>query len=407
MSNPSRVEMSGPLAAFAPGFLEDLLRQGYRPGTAAKQLQLMAHISRWLAAHGLGGGELTAVRVGQFLAQRRASGQGHLVSDRGVGPLLHYLRGVGVAPAGEATAPRTPRELLIDRYSAYLLERRGLSASTVRNYTTSANDFLADRERRHGKLALGELDAVAINAFVLREAKRLSVGSAGCTVTRLRSLLRFLYVEGEIAHDLTGAVPRVARWRLASLMKAVDGQSVARLLDRCDRRDWVGRRDLAVLTLLSRLGLRAGEVCALRLEDIDWRAGEIMVRGKGSREERCRSRSMSAKHSSAGCAAGGRAAGTRLCSRGSARLMAGFRAPPWRTSCAPPAGEPGCRRWALIGCGTPPLPRCCAPGRACQTSARCCATATPRRRRSTRKSTGSPSPRWSSRGQEVRHERSR
>lgn len=285
MSNPSRVEMSGPLAAFAPGFLEDLLRQGYRPGTAAKQLQLMAHISRWLAAHGLGGGELTAVRVGQFLAQRRASGQGHLVSDRGVGPLLHYLRGVGVAPAGEATAPRTPRELLIDRYSAYLLERRGLSASTVRNYTTSANDFLADRERRHGKLALGELDAVAINAFVLREAKRLSVGSAGCTVTRLRSLLRFLYVEGEIAHDLTGAVPRVARWRLASLVKAVDGQSVARLLDSCDRRDWVGRRDLAVLTLLSRLGLRAGEVCALRLEDIDWRAGEIMVRGKGSREE--------------------------------------------------------------------------------------------------------------------------
>jgi site-specific recombinase XerD len=180
--------------------------------------------------------------------------------------------------------PRTPSELMIDRYSAYLLQRRGLSRSTVRNYASVAREFFADRERRQGELVLGELDAAAVNAFVLREARRSSVGSAKCTVTRLRSLLRFLHVEGEIRHDLTGAVPRVASWRLASLVKA-DGDSVARLLRSCDRRSWMGRRDLAVLTLLSRLGLRAGEVTALRLEDIDWRSGEIMVRGKGSREE--------------------------------------------------------------------------------------------------------------------------
>jgi integrase len=155
----------------------------------------------------------------------------------------------------------------------------------VRNYANVAREFFAYRERTRGALALDGLDAVAVNAFVLHEAKRSSVGSAKCTVTRLRSLLRFLHVEGEIRHDLTGAVPRVASWRLASLVKALDADSVARLQTSCDQRTSVGRRDLAVLTLLSRLGLRAGEVTALRLGDIDWRAGEILIRGKGGRQE--------------------------------------------------------------------------------------------------------------------------
>ena len=113
----------------------------------------------------------------------------------------------------------------------------------------------------------------------------MSVGSAKCMVTRLRVLLRFLHVEGEIERDLAGAVPSVASWRLASLVKAVDAQSLARLVRSCDRRTRVGRRDFAILTLLSRLGLRAGEVAALQLSDIDWRAGEVLIRGKGSRQE--------------------------------------------------------------------------------------------------------------------------
>lgn len=284
MSNPARVEVSGPLSAFAPGFLAELFRQGYRSETATKQLQLMAHLSRWLAARELDGSDLGAAHVGQFLVERREHYR-RFVSAKGIQPLLSHLRGLGVAPRVGRTAPRIPSELLIDRYSVYLLQRRGLSRSTVRNYANVARAFFAERERSQGELALNALEAAAVSAFVSREAKRLSVGSAKCTVTRLRSLLRFLHVEGEISHDLTGAVPRIARWRLASLVRALDGDSVARLLRSCDQRDSVGRRDLAILTLLSRLGLRAGEVTALRLEDIAWRAGEIMIRGKGSRQE--------------------------------------------------------------------------------------------------------------------------
>jgi integrase/recombinase XerD len=105
-------------------------------------------------------------------------------------------------------------------------------------------------------------------------------------VTRLRAFLRFLHLDGVIDRDLAGAVPSVASWRLAGLVKALDSRTVAQLLASCDRRTRVGRRDYAVLIVLSRLGLRAGEVAALRLADIDWRAGELSVRGKGSRHER-------------------------------------------------------------------------------------------------------------------------
>jgi integrase/recombinase XerD len=286
VSSRSGVRVAGPLAAFAPGFVEDLVARGYRPGSAADQLRLMAEVSRWLAERGLAAGDLTVVAAERFAAERRAAGRSRLRSARALTPLLSYLRDLGVAPLPLAAAPSTPAEALIERYSAYLLKQRGVAASTVRNYVGVARVFLADRERVRGELALMELDGAAVSEFVLRESRRSSVGSAKCMVTRLRALLRFLHVEGEIEQDLAGAVPSVASWRLASLVKALDARSVARLLSSCDRRTRVGRRDFAILTMLSRLGLRAGEVAALQLGDVDWRAGEVLVRGKGSRQER-------------------------------------------------------------------------------------------------------------------------
>jgi integrase len=274
------------LAAFVPGFGLELVRRGYRPGSAVAQLELMADASGWLAARGLGPGDLTEGLVERLMAERRASGRPRLFSSRALLPLLEYLRGLGVVPPAVPAAPSTPAELLIERYSVYLLTRRGVAPSTVRNYVGVARTFFSDREQVGGRLALIDLDAAAVSEFVLRESRRSSVGSAKCMVTRLRALLRFLHLEGEIERDLAGAVPSVASWRLASLVKALDARSVARLLASCDRRTRVGRRDFTVLTLLSRLGLRAGEVAALRLSDIDWRAGELLIRGKGSRQER-------------------------------------------------------------------------------------------------------------------------
>ena len=246
----------------------------------------MADVSAWLAARGLGPGDLTGALVERVMVARRASGCSRLFSSRALSPLLEYLCGLGVLAPAQPAVPLSAVEAIIERYSSYLLERRGLAPSTVRNYVGVARVFLAWREATMGGLCLEELDAAAVSEFVLQEARRSCVGSAKCMVTRLRVLLRFLHVEGEIEHALVDAVPSVAGWRLAGLVKALDARSVQRLLGSCDRRTRVGRRDFAIITMLSRLGLRSGEVAALQLGDVDWRVGELLVRGKGSRQER-------------------------------------------------------------------------------------------------------------------------
>jgi len=117
-------------------------------------------------------------------------------------------------------------------------------------------------------------------------AARARRGSAKLTVTALRSLLGFMHVDGLIPRSLVGAVPSAASWRLSGLPRALEPEQVGRLLGSCDRSARAGRRDFAILTILVRLGLRAGEVAGLGLEDIDWRAGELVVVGKGRRAER-------------------------------------------------------------------------------------------------------------------------
>ena len=263
MSNPFRVELSGPLSVLAAGFLDDLLRRGYRPGTAAKQLQAMSHLSRWMAERDVESSDLTKPVLEEFAGDRRASGWTHVVSLEGLGPLIDYLRRAGLVTTGAPGAPAGQSAQLLDRYANYLLDRRGMARTSVRNYVDIARVFLDERQRIRGHLALDELDAPAINEFVLNEARRRKVGGTQCVVYRLRSLLRFLYLEGALPRDLTGAVPRPASWRNASLVKALEADTVARLLGSCDPGIAVGRRDLAVLILLSRLGLRAGEVAAI------------------------------------------------------------------------------------------------------------------------------------------------
>src|SRR4051794_30778712 len=207
MSDPLRVQLSGPLSVHAAGFREELLRRGYRAGTAAKQLQLMAHLSRWMAAQDLEPADLCTAEVEGFVQKRRATGRVQLASARALVPLLGYLRGLGVAPpAGSREAP-TPAGALLTAYAEYLTVRRGLAAEAVRGYCNTARAFLCDRERISGDLALDALDLAAINDYLLRVSRRGSVSSAKVTVTGLRSLLRFLHLQGLIDRELAVAVP--------------------------------------------------------------------------------------------------------------------------------------------------------------------------------------------------------
>ena len=280
----SRVRLTGPLAVFREGFTGELARLGYKPNAAADQMRLMAHLSRWMDAGRIEPAGLTPAVAQAFLAARRADGYVLWLSPKALVPLMGYLRRLGVTPE-PAPVPVTPAGALLGRYQRYLITERGLAATTSRCYADMVRPFLTGREVA-GALALADVSAAEITAFVLATCPAKPKGSAKLTVTALRSLLGFLHVEGLISEPLGQHVPSVASWRLAGLPRALEQGQVAALLASCDQRTATGRRDFAVLILLARLGLRAGEVAALSLDDIDWRAGEITVRGKGSRSER-------------------------------------------------------------------------------------------------------------------------
>jgi site-specific recombinase XerD len=273
------------LAPFAAGFVVEMVGRGYRPRSVSGQLELMAHLSRWLAEQGLEPAGLTPEIAERFLAVRRESVVS-LRSWRALGPLVVYLRGLGVVPEPVVSIDTPVARLLAD-YRDYLLRERGLTAGSVAHWERIARLFLAERSEPLED-ALRQLTTGEVTGFVVaRCAPGRCSGSAAKILTGgLRSLLRYLHVAGFTAIPLAQAVPRAAGWRLSSLPRALETEQVARLLESCDRATVIGRRDLAILSLLARLGLRCCEVSGLRLDDIDWRAGELTIRGKGSTTER-------------------------------------------------------------------------------------------------------------------------
>ncbi|MHB8191054.1 MAG: tyrosine-type recombinase/integrase [Ferrimicrobium sp.] len=284
MENQSHVHITGPLETYAAGFEQELIRQGYR--CPKNKLYLMAWLSLWLSVQELGIGDVTETLLAKFLRNRNATRCGtNLLSVAKLQPLLNYLRNLGVIPLVEVTPPVTPIELFIEGYRNYLDQERGFAPGTVRNYLGVAHAFVTHIST-NGSFDLATLSAAQVSDFILAESRRGKVGSVKSTTTRLRSLLRYAYLEGLTQNALAGAVPSVACWRLSSLPKAMPTKDVAKLVKSCDHREAVGRRDFAILMLLWRLGLRAGEVARLELGDIDWRSGEVVIRGKGNRNDK-------------------------------------------------------------------------------------------------------------------------
>lgn len=274
----------GPLEAYAPGFAEELLRQGYTRSSATQRIRLVAHLDRWMSVEGLGLGDLSGSVIEGYLAGRRAGGYVKFRSGKAMLPLLDYLSPLGVLPSAPPIAPG-PVEGLLGRYGEYLLVERGLAVGTVRNYANAVRPFVASRQ--HGDaLDWAGLTGAEVTGFVVAACPGRATGTAKMIVCALRSVLGWLHLTGEIPAPLVGAVPAVAGWRLTGLPRGLEPGQLRDLLASCDRRTGTGRRDYAVLLLLSRLGLRAGEVAALGLDDIDWRSGEMEVRGKGNQSER-------------------------------------------------------------------------------------------------------------------------
>jgi len=271
----------GPFAAHIVSFAKSVSAQGYSLGSLKYQVRIVACFSRWLKQKGVGVRSICSDHPLQYLRYRTR----HVLPRGGDSAtlrcVLDFLRREGVIPAEKISARRlTPAERCAQAYERYLREARALARATIVNYLPFIHDFLKDRFG-DGQVALSRLVAGDVVKFVQCQVPRLHLKRAKLMTTALRSFLRYARYCGDITLDLSAAVPVVANWSMTSIPRAIAVDQVRQLLASIDRHTAIGRRDYAILLLLARLGLRSGEVLCLELDDIDWSAGQLSVRGKG------------------------------------------------------------------------------------------------------------------------------
>ena len=275
----------GPLAPHIDHLARLLSEQGYSNQVGMQKLRLAALLSRWLQQKQVGLEQLDEMRIADFLtAQKKALRRQRQVRHT-LAQLLQELRRLRIIPGQQSVSPESTTERLLQDYGRFLAQERGLSQVTLDNYLPVARRFLAKAFGTRSA-ELSQLGGRDVNGFILGEKSTFSPKRVQLTTSALRSFLGFLYLRGQLAAPLATSVPAVATWRLSELPQFLEPQQVKQLLQSCDRSSPSGRRDYAALLLLARLGLRAGEVAHLCLEDINWVSGEVLIRGKSAREDR-------------------------------------------------------------------------------------------------------------------------
>jgi site-specific recombinase XerD len=271
----------GPLNEYLDAYAIGVAEQGYGHHSIRQQIVVIADLSRWLKQKHLEVHDLDGAVVGRFLQLRRRQDRVRRGDPKALGRLLAMLRQTGVVKQQQAV-DGSARAKVIGEFRHYLLHERGLSQPTLLNYAPVIEQFLSERFHKQTP-DFGQLRAPDVTGFVLRHVRQLSPVRAKLMVTALRSFFRYLRHRGAMSIDLTGCVPTVPSWSLSDLPRFLPAADVERVLDCCDRKTSVGRRNYAILLLLARLGVRAGEVVGLNLDDIDWSAGQIIIRGKGGK----------------------------------------------------------------------------------------------------------------------------
>jgi site-specific recombinase XerD len=275
----------GRLGPFVDGYRVWLLEAGYTPQTVRAMLKDLGSLGRWMDVESVEVGALTVTAIESFLADRRAAGRQRVPTVRALRSMQTYLRDVGVM-AVELPPSLSPVEVLVGDYREWLIADRGLAVMTVLRYETLARRFLTARVTHTDELGVAGLEGLVVSRFLLGECGRVCLGSAKGKVAELRSLLRFLHVRGFTPRSLAESVPGVAGWRETTIPPTMPQSDIESLLTSCDRSTLDGARDHAILMLLARLGLRSIEIARLQLDDLDWRAGDLLVRGKARRDDR-------------------------------------------------------------------------------------------------------------------------
>lgn len=269
---------SGPTGPFLDGFAEDLRQRGYVPLTIRSYVNAVSHLGRWMEQEGIAPDGLDSRQLDAFIAQHRGTRGGGANTDllAGVRQFLAFLRCQGTIP--EVQAQRTDRHPeLLARFERWMVRHRGVTAPTLDTYRPMVIEFIriADEPTQY--------TAGTVRKFISDWIGRGGRSYAKTLVPAVRMFLRFLVSQGQCDASLVEAIPSIANWKLAALPVYLSADDVDRLLNTPDTSTPVGRRDRAILLLLARLGLRAGDVARMRLGDIDWAAGSILVTGKGRR----------------------------------------------------------------------------------------------------------------------------
>lgn len=270
----------GPLVAHIGPFAQSQRAQGYARHSVHQQVRLAAGFSHWLQQQRVALRHVSSDHLSQYLRDRARRVRPCSSDAATLRHLLDFLRCEGVIAAEKPAAHRlTPAERCAHAYAQYLRDARALTRATIVNYVPFIRRFLTDRFGA-GPVRLRCLNARDVVRYVQRQAPQLHLKRAKLLTSALRSFLRYLRYHGKVALDLAAAVPIVANWSMSSIPRAIGADQVRQLLGSIDRRTAIGRRDYAIVLLLARLGLRSGEVAFLELEDIDWEAGQLSVRGK-------------------------------------------------------------------------------------------------------------------------------
>ena len=273
---------AGPLTEHKAGYRAELERLGYTRGSIKHQLTAVGRFDRFLLAEGAALGAVNEELLGRLVVARTQENLTVCRSPRMLAPLLAYLRCLGAIGPAVPAVPGSAADAVIAGWRQYLLGERGMTPAAARGYADLVRPFLAARDDG-SCVQMDGAGAAQINAFMLESAQRFAPKTVQRLASALRSFFSYAFMTGLLGTDLSGAVPGV-RCRTAQLPKFLTPQQVQAIISTCDPQTMAGARDRAMLLMLWRLGLRAGEVAGLRLGDLDWRAGQITVTGKGRKD---------------------------------------------------------------------------------------------------------------------------
>lgn len=268
-----------PLGEYLDGFAAWLRAAGYRRRPAQLSLRAAAHLGHWASVRRAPTDQLDE-QLEAFTCHLPKCTCRHGFRGRdpyhaaGARRFVEYLRTIGILHP--ICAEPEPMPALVVGFCDWMRNHRGVAESTLANYVPVVVEFVG---------ALGEdtrtYDAGSVRAFIFARAGRLGSSGAKSVVNAVRMFLRFLAAFGHCPAELIAAVPRLAHWQLSALPRYISADAIEQVIAVCDPTTAAGARDRAIILLLSRLGLRAGDVRDLRLADIDWAQGRLRVVGKG------------------------------------------------------------------------------------------------------------------------------